>query len=42
MTQEEFDKAPLLDQILYNKTGMLAENHTSIAEAMEEYAQNSK
>ena len=39
MTQEEFDKSPLLNQILYDKTGMLAENHTSIAEAMEEYHQ---
>ena len=39
MTQEEFDKAPLLDQILYDKTGMLVENHRDIAEAMEEYHQ---
>ena len=37
MTQEEFDKAPLLDQILYDATGMLVENHPSIAKAMEEY-----
>ena len=39
MTQEEFDKAPLLDQILYDETGMLVENHPSIAEAMEKYHQ---
>lgn len=39
MTQEEFDKAPLLDQILYDTTGMLVENHKSIAEAMEKYHQ---
>lgn len=39
MTQEEFDKAPLLDKILYDTTGMLAENHPSIAEAMEKYHQ---
>ena len=39
MTQEEFDKAPLLDQILYDTTGMLAENHPSIAEAMDKYHQ---
>ena len=39
MTQEEFDKAPLLDQILYDETGMLAKNHPSIAEAMEKYHQ---
>jgi hypothetical protein len=38
MTQEEFDKSPLLDQILYDCTGMLAENHPSIAEAMQKYA----
>lgn len=37
MTQEEFDKAPLLDQILYDTTGMLVENHKDIAEAMEKY-----
>ena len=37
MTQEEFDKAPLLDQILYDTTGMLVENHPSIAEAMDKY-----
>ncbi len=39
MTQEEFDKAPLLDQILYDETGMLVENHPSIAKAMEKYHQ---
>ena len=39
MTQEEFDKAPLLDQILYDTTGMLVENHPSIAEAMDKYHQ---
>jgi hypothetical protein len=39
MTQEEFDKSPLLDQILYDTTGMLVENHPSIAEAMEKYHQ---
>ena len=39
MTQEEFDKAPLLDQILYDTTGMLVENHSSIVEAMEKYHQ---
>ena len=37
MTQEEFDKAPLLDQILYDTTGMLVKNHSDIAEAMEKY-----
>jgi hypothetical protein len=35
----EFDKAPLLDQVLYNETGMLVVNHPSIAEAMEKYHQ---
>lgn len=40
MTQEEFDKAPLLDQILYDTTGMLVENHPYIAEAMDEYHQS--
>ena len=39
MTQEEFDKASLLEQILYDETGMLAKNHPSIAKAMEEYYQ---
>lgn len=39
MTQEEFDKLPLLDKILYDTTGMLVENHPSIAEAMEKYHQ---
>ena len=37
MTQDEFDKSPLLDQILYDTTGMLVENHKDIAEAMEKY-----
>ena len=39
MTQEEFEKAPLLDQILYNETGLLVKNHPSIAEAMKKYHQ---
>ena len=39
MTQEEFDKAPLLVQILYDETGMLVENHPDIAGAMEKYHQ---
>lgn len=39
MTQEEFDKAPLLDQILYDTTGMLVDDDPSIAEAMENYHQ---
>jgi N-acetyl-anhydromuramyl-L-alanine amidase AmpD len=38
MTQEEFDKAPLLNQVLYDCTGMLAENHPDIVECMQEYA----
>lgn len=38
MTQEEFDKAPLLDQILYDETGMLAENHPDIVVLMQKYA----
>ncbi len=37
MTQEKFDKLPLLDQILYDTTGMLVEKHPSIAEAMDKY-----
>lgn len=37
MTQEKFDKLPLLDQILYDTTGLLVENHPSIAEAMDKY-----
>ena len=40
MTQEEFDKSPKLDQILYDCTGMLTENHSDIVEAMEQYAQS--
>ena len=39
MTHEDFVKAPLLDQILYDMTGMLVENHPSIAEAMDKYHQ---
>ena len=39
MTSEDFYKAPLLDQILYDETAMLVENHPSIAEAMEKYHQ---
>ena len=39
MTQEEFDNAPLLDQILYDETGMLVDKHPSIAKAMEKYHQ---
>ena len=38
MTQDEFNKAPKLDQILYDETGMLTENHPSIVEAMKKYA----
>ena len=38
MTEEEYNKAPKLDQILYDCTGMLVENHTDIAEAMQKYA----
>lgn len=38
MTPEEYNKASLLKQILYDTTGMLAENHPSIVEAMELYA----
>jgi len=38
MTQDEFNKAPKLDQILYDCTGMLVENHSDIAEAMQKYA----
>lgn len=40
MTQEEFDKAPKVEQILYDKTGMLAKNHTDIIDAMTEYAES--
>ncbi len=39
MTQEEYDNAPKVEQILYDKTGMLAKNHTDIIEAMTEYAE---
>ena len=39
MNNSDFEKAPLLDQILYDETGMLVENHPSIAEAMEKYHQ---
>lgn len=39
MTKEEFDKATLLDQILYDTTGMLVENHPCIADAMDKYHQ---
>ena len=39
MTQEEFDKAPKLDQILYDTTGMLVKNNKSIKEAMQKYAE---
>jgi len=39
MTKEEYDKAPLLDKILYDETGMLAANHPAIATAMEKYLQ---
>ena len=38
MTQDEFNKAPKLDQILYDCTGMLVKNHPDIAEAMQKYA----
>ena len=38
MTQEEFDKSPLLDQILYDCTGMLVKNNKGVAEAMQKYA----
>ena len=40
MTQEEFDKAPKVERILYDKTGMLAKNHTDIIDAMTEYAES--
>jgi hypothetical protein len=39
MTQEEYDNAPKVEQILYDKTGMLVKNHTDIIEAMTEYAE---
>ena len=38
MTDEEYEKASDLEKILYDRTGMLAKNHPSIVEAMEEYA----
>lgn len=38
MTQDDYNKAPELDKILYDCTGMLVENHPSIAEAMQKYA----
>jgi len=38
MTQEEFDKAPKIEQVLYDCTGMLAKNHPDIIEAMTIYA----
>lgn len=37
MGDKEFYEAPLLDQVLYDCTGMLVRNHPSIAEAMEKY-----
>ncbi len=37
MTQDDFNKAPLVEQILYDTTGMLAKNHTDIIEAMNKY-----
>lgn len=40
MTQEEFDKAPKIEQVLYDCTGMLAENHSDIIEAMTIYAES--
>lgn len=39
MSDEEFYEAPLLDQVLYDCTGMLVRNHPSIAEAMCKYHQ---
>lgn len=39
MTQEEFDRAPKLNQILYDTTGMLVINHSDIKESMEKYAE---
>tara|TARA_R110000803_G_scaffold169485_2_gene232503 strand:+ start:404 stop:631 length:228 start_codon:yes stop_codon:yes gene_type:complete len=38
MTQEEFNKAPLLDQVLWDCNGMLVENHPDIKDVMEQYA----
>lgn len=40
MTQEEFDKAPKAEQILYDCTGMLAKNHPDIIEIMKLYVQS--
>jgi ribonuclease BN (tRNA processing enzyme) len=40
MTQEEFDKAPKIEQVLYDCTGMIAENHSDIIEAMTIYAES--
>jgi len=37
MTQDDFNKAPLIEQILYDTTGMLTKNHTDIIEAMNKY-----
>ena len=39
MTQEDFDRATLAEQILYNCTGMLAKNHPTIIEVMDKYHQ---
>tara|TARA_R110000822_G_scaffold302585_1_gene426838 strand:- start:540 stop:818 length:279 start_codon:yes stop_codon:yes gene_type:complete len=39
MSDEEVYEAPLLDQVLYDCTGMLARNHPSIVEAMCKYHQ---
>lgn len=40
MTEEEYDNAPKLDQLLYDCTGMIASNHEDIAKAMQQYADN--
>jgi len=40
MTQKEYDKAPKIEQVLYNCTGFLAKNHPSIIEAMTIYAES--
>tara|TARA_R110000803_G_scaffold89630_1_gene156853 strand:- start:179 stop:457 length:279 start_codon:yes stop_codon:yes gene_type:complete len=37
MTQEQFDKAPLTHQLLYDCTGMMPERHPSLIEMMELY-----
>lgn len=39
MTPQELKQAPLLDQVLYDTTGLLVENRPDIAEAMEKYHQ---